>query len=62
MAAHPVPGGAAWPRLRVAPWADTEHHSYGAEAVHLFWEQLVQADRVFQLWRAGSAGSLPARR
>lgn len=35
---------------------DTEHHSYDAEAARLFWEQLVQADRVFQLWRAGFAG------
>ena len=35
---------------------DTEHHSYDAEAAHLFWKQLVQADRVFQLWRAGFAG------
>jgi hypothetical protein len=35
---------------------DTEHHSYDADAAHLFWEQLVQADRVFQLWRAGFAG------
>ncbi len=35
---------------------DTEHHSYDAEAAHLFWEQLVQADRVFQYWRAGFAG------
>jgi hypothetical protein len=39
------------------PFADdTEHHSYDADAVHLFWQQLVQADRVFQLWRAGFAG------
>lgn len=35
---------------------DTEHHSYDAAAAHEFWRQLVQADRVFQLWRAGFAG------
>lgn len=35
---------------------DTEHHSYDADSVHMFWKQLVQADRVFQLWRAGFAG------
>lgn len=35
---------------------DTKHHSYDTEAAHLFWEQLVQADRVFQLWRAAFAG------
>lgn len=32
---------------------DTEHHSYDADAAHLFWQQLLQADRVFQFWRAG---------
>jgi hypothetical protein len=36
--------------------ADTEHRSYDAGAAHLFWRQLVRADRVFQLWRAGFAG------
>ena len=35
---------------------DTEHQSYDADAVHLFWQQLVQIERVFQLWRAGFAG------
>ncbi|MFE3541682.1 DUF5996 family protein [Nocardia sp. NPDC059177] len=35
---------------------DTTHGSYDAEAVGLFWQQLVQIDRVFQLWRAGFAG------
>lgn len=35
---------------------DTTHHSYDADAVHQFWLQLVQIDRVFQLWRAGFAG------
>ncbi len=35
---------------------DTTHHSYDAGAVELFWQQLVQIERVFQLWRAGFAG------
>ncbi|WP_278263496.1 DUF5996 family protein [Nocardia sp. AG03] len=35
---------------------DTTHGSYDADAVHLFWQQLVQIDRVFALWRAGFAG------
>ncbi|MFD3461233.1 DUF5996 family protein [Nocardia fluminea] len=35
---------------------DTTHHSYDADAVHLFWQQLVQIERVFQLWRAKFAG------
>jgi Family of unknown function (DUF5996) len=35
---------------------DTEHRSYDRHAAHLFWQQLVQADRVFQVWRAGFAG------
>ncbi|NYI71201.1 hypothetical protein GGQ54_001761 [Naumannella cuiyingiana] len=35
---------------------DTEHHSYDAQAVNLWWRQLLAADRVFSLWRAGFAG------
>ncbi|WP_043656056.1 DUF5996 family protein [Nocardia thailandica] len=35
---------------------DTTHHSYDASAAHLFWQQLIHADRVFRLWRAGFAG------
>ncbi|MFC9967312.1 DUF5996 family protein [Nocardia ignorata] len=35
---------------------DTVHQSYDADAVGVYWQQLVQANRVFQLWRAGFAG------
>lgn len=35
---------------------DTEHKSYDADAVTLWWRQLLAADRVFSLWRAGFAG------
>ncbi|APE36448.1 hypothetical protein BOX37_23780 [Nocardia mangyaensis] len=35
---------------------DTTHHSYDAQAAAQFWQQLVQINRVFQLWRAGFAG------
>ncbi|MGW6421371.1 DUF5996 family protein [Nocardia sp. NPDC055053] len=35
---------------------DTTHYSYDGDAVTLFWQQLVQIQRVFQLWRAGFAG------
>ncbi|MFI5499351.1 DUF5996 family protein [Nocardia asteroides] len=35
---------------------DTTHRSYDGDAVHTFWQQLVQIQRVFGLWRAGFAG------
>ncbi|MFC4125251.1 DUF5996 family protein [Nocardia rhizosphaerae] len=35
---------------------DTTHRSYDGTAVTTFWRQLVQIERVFQLWRAGFAG------
>ncbi|MFC4375145.1 DUF5996 family protein [Nocardia halotolerans] len=35
---------------------DTTHQSYDAHAMGLCWQQLVQINRVFQLWRAGFAG------
>ena len=35
---------------------DETHASYDAEAVHLFWRALVEADRVFKVFRAGFAG------
>ncbi|MFD3591706.1 DUF5996 family protein [Nocardia sp. NPDC058640] len=35
---------------------DTTHHAYDSDAVRIFWQQLVQADRVLNLWRAGFAG------
>jgi len=35
---------------------DTEHASYDADAVRLFWGQLFSAERVFSLWRAGFVG------
>jgi hypothetical protein len=39
------------------PFAQDEvHHSYDADAVHLFWRQLVQADRVLRAFRARFTG------
>jgi len=35
---------------------DRQHASYDAEAVHRFWRVLVQADRVFKLFRTGFLG------
>jgi hypothetical protein len=35
---------------------DHDHASYDAEAVHRFWRALVQADRVFKLFRSGFLG------
>jgi len=35
---------------------DREHASYDAAAVHRFWRALVQADRVFKLFRSGFLG------
>jgi hypothetical protein len=35
---------------------DHEHASYEAEAVHRFWRALLQADRVFKLFRSGFLG------
>jgi hypothetical protein len=35
---------------------DREHASYEAEAVHRFWRALLQADRVFKLFRSGFLG------
>ena len=35
---------------------DREHASYDAEAVHRFWRALLQADRVFKLFRSGFLG------
>jgi len=35
---------------------DRAHASYDAEAVHRFWRALVQADRVFKLFRSGFLG------
>lgn len=41
------------------PFADDHVHcSYDAEAVHLFWRQLVQADRVIASFRAGFIGKV----
>jgi len=37
---------------------DTEHAAYDADAAHLFWRQLVQADRVMKAFRAGWAGKV----
>ncbi|HWD56687.1 MAG TPA: DUF5996 family protein [Stellaceae bacterium] len=36
--------------------ADREHASYDADAVHRFWRALMQADRVFKLFRSGFLG------
>lgn len=35
---------------------DEAHASYDPDAIHLFWRALVQADRVFKVFRAGFAG------
>jgi uncharacterized protein DUF5996 len=35
---------------------DHDHASYDAEAVHRFWRTLIQADRVFKLFRSGFLG------
>lgn len=35
---------------------DTTRREYDADAAHTFWRQLLHADRVFTLWRAGFAG------
>jgi hypothetical protein len=41
------------------PFAEDEQHaSYDAEAVHLFWRQLVQADRVLRAFRARYTGKV----
>lgn len=41
------------------PFAQDElHASYDADAVHLFWRQLVQADRVLRLFRARYTGKV----
>lgn len=41
------------------PFAEDEQHaSYDAEAVHLFWRQLVQVDRVMQQFRGRYAGKV----
>ena len=37
---------------------DYEHASYDADAVHLFWRQLVQADRVMQQFRSHFIGKV----
>lgn len=37
---------------------DREHDSYDAEAAHLFWRQLVQAQRVLQVFRADFLGKV----
>lgn len=37
---------------------DHEHDSYDADAAHLFWRQLVQADRVMQRFRAHFIGKV----
>ena len=37
---------------------DREHDSYDAEAAHLFWRQLVQAQRVLQMFRAEFLGKV----
>ncbi|MDP2710541.1 MAG: DUF5996 family protein [Solirubrobacteraceae bacterium] len=37
---------------------DEQHASYDADAVHLFWRQLVQADRVLQRFRGRYAGKV----
>ncbi len=37
---------------------DTVHRSFDAEAVHRFWRALVQADRVFRLFRTGFLGKV----
>lgn len=44
---------------RAIPFAeDREHSSYDAEAAHLFWRQLVQADRVMQQFRSYFIGKV----
>jgi len=41
------------------PFAEDEHHaSYDAEAVHRFWQALVQVDRVFKAFRASFIGKV----
>lgn len=41
------------------PFAEDDvHASYDAEAAHLFWRQLVQADRVMQVFRAHFSGKV----
>jgi hypothetical protein len=37
---------------------DRQHHSYDAEAVHLFWRQLVQVNRVIQQFRGRFLGKV----
>ncbi|MBJ6124363.1 DUF5996 family protein [Microvirga splendida] len=37
---------------------DREHASYDADAAHRFWRMLVQADRVFRLFRSGFLGKV----
>jgi Family of unknown function (DUF5996) len=44
---------------RAIPFAqDEEHHSYDPAAAHLFWRQLVQADRVLHDFRARYTGKV----
>ena len=38
--------------------SDTEHASYDADAVHLFWRQLVQADRLIKQFRSSFMGKV----
>jgi len=37
---------------------DQVHRSYDAEAAHAFWRALVQADRIFKLFRSGFVGKV----
>ncbi len=37
---------------------DRVHHSYDADAAHRFWRALVQADRIFKLFRSGFLGKV----
>jgi hypothetical protein len=37
---------------------DTEHHSYDGDQAQLFWRQLIQADRVMNVFRSGFLGKV----
>jgi hypothetical protein len=37
---------------------DTEHHSYDGDQAQLFWRQLIQADRVMNVFRGGFLGKV----
>lgn len=37
---------------------DTEHHTYDGEQAQLFWRQLIQADRVMNVFRGGFLGKV----